>query len=421
MAAQPEPVKFAPTASVASVSDEAASTLAPFFARLQSLEEGKAEQLRILQLGDSHTAGDYLSGRLRQLFQQKFGDAGRGMMVAGYPFSGLRQDEVKVTHSGHWSYFNSFQATAPGPFGITGFRAESRSINAELTLTVVAEAGFERAAIEVVRRPEGGKLEAWVDGKLLQRIDTADAATQVARIALSVPPGSRQLRLVAIDKRPVALLSWTVERKSRGLVFDSHGVSGATIEIIGRWTPEIVQQEIRERDPALVILAYGTNEGFQSEFDEAKYAQSFAAQLSFLRQAAPHAAWLIIGPPDGDHRPPQCARLHAAQSTPCLISPATPAPAACIWRPAAGLPGVRETQQRAAAAVGAFFWDWSQLMGGACGMHAWTLLTPPLGRPDHVHFTAAGYEASADALFNRLMAGYRAFKAASSAAKHPPS
>src|SRR5580693_10155246 len=53
-----------------------ASRLGSFFYDLQRLQAGQLDHVRILQLGDSHTAGDVFSGYLRSRFQEGFGDAG---------------------------------------------------------------------------------------------------------------------------------------------------------------------------------------------------------------------------------------------------------------------------------------------------------------------------------------------------------
>ena len=51
--------------------------------------------------------------------------------------------------------------------------------------------------------------------------------------------------------------------------------------------------------------------------------------------------------------------------------------------------------------TGAYFWDWSSVQGGECGANKWAL--EGLGNKDHVHMTEAGYEQSADRLFDDLM------------------
>src|SRR5580704_618750 len=77
------------------------AALAPFFAALAALEERQAQDpVRVLQLGDSHTANDSLSGRLRDRFQARFGDAGRGWLPAGIPFKYYRPHQVSVSETG---------------------------------------------------------------------------------------------------------------------------------------------------------------------------------------------------------------------------------------------------------------------------------------------------------------------------------
>ena len=60
-----------------------AQSLASFQRSLEQLRAGKLERVNILQIGDSHTAADHFSGRLRELFQASFGNAGRGMLPPG--------------------------------------------------------------------------------------------------------------------------------------------------------------------------------------------------------------------------------------------------------------------------------------------------------------------------------------------------
>jgi hypothetical protein len=57
------------------------------------------------------------------------------------------------------------------------------------------------------------------------------------------------------------------------------------------------------------------------------------------------------------------------------------------------------------------FWDWSAVMDGECGLHAWATADPPLAFPDHVHLKPEGYRISADALFDALMADYARYRA----------
>jgi lysophospholipase L1-like esterase len=106
---------------------------------------------------------------------------------------------------------------------------------------------------------------------------------------------------------------------------------------------------------------------------------------------------LVLGPPDG-------AR-HVARRT--------GNPGVCgdpNWQQPPRLDAVRAAQRTVAARENAFFWDWSAAMGGRCSMLRWAGTDPPFAAPDHVHLYAPGYQATADVLFQTLMAAYARYR-----------
>jgi lysophospholipase L1-like esterase len=196
---------------------------------------------------------------------------------------------------------------------------------------------------------------------------------------------------------PVDLLSWSAARAAPGLIYANLGTISATIRLINRWSPEVTRIELDHFRPSLLVIAFGTNEGFRSDPDPG-YGEDFTAAVRRLMALAPAASILIMGPPDGDwpaHRagglPADCPdKFHDRAE----------------WHKPAWLEATREAQRRAAEANGWAFFDWSAAMGGPCAMDAWSSLDPPLAQPDHVHLRAAGYRRTADALLATLLDGY---------------
>ena len=89
-----------------------AAPLLPLYRGLLPLEgHARAAPVVILQIGDSHTANDSFSGRLRELFQARFGDAGRGVLPPGVPYRYYRPARVTVTSEG-WSVVSSYRGDA---------------------------------------------------------------------------------------------------------------------------------------------------------------------------------------------------------------------------------------------------------------------------------------------------------------------
>ena len=152
--------------------------------------------------------------------------------------------------------------------------------------------------------------------------------------------------------------------------------------------PTTVACELSDSRPALIVVAFGTNEGFDAELDLRIYRTSFVERLAGLAGLAPEAAILVLGPPDGNQ---------PSQPGP----PETP-----MWREPDNLAGVRCTQRVVAAEMGWAFWDWSQAMGGAGSMHQLAERDPPPALPDHMHLNKWGYAATADVLFFDLINEY---------------
>jgi lysophospholipase L1-like esterase len=184
-------------------------------------------------------------------------------------------------------------------------------------------------------------------------------------------------------------LGWGTERAMRGLVYDSLGVVGASYLTTLRWDEAAAARELASREPSLVILVFGTNEGFRIDLDAASYTEALAQRVRAVQAAVPTASVMVVGPPDAARKSDsRCQGL------------------ACNWATPANIALVRDIQIANAPKLGYAFWDWWGSMGGADSMRRWVRANPPLARADHVHFTTLGYSAVAERLFEDLMANY---------------
>jgi hypothetical protein len=92
-----------------------AARLAPFFEGLAALEAGASRPVHVLQIGDSHTAGDLFTGPVRSRLQGRFGRGGRGLLAPGVPWAGYAPRQVQVTSQG-WDW-------TPAPTSVGGYRS----------------------------------------------------------------------------------------------------------------------------------------------------------------------------------------------------------------------------------------------------------------------------------------------------------
>jgi lysophospholipase L1-like esterase len=367
-----------------------AGPLGTFYADLGRLEQHRLQHVSIVQLGDSHTAGDLFTGELRKVLQTRFGDAGRGTVAAGRPYVGARWAELTVTETGRWKVLNSLKAPGAAAYGIAGFQSASASSTATMTATMTDQGWFDHCTVDFVHSPIGGSLELRVDGQTRSTVSTRGPGGTPGRIILDVPH-ARQLSIIA-HGRDVRISDWGFQRDTPGLILNSFGVVGATAGIVTEWNATEVAATLRALHPSLIVVEYGTNEGHELSINTEAYARTFAASLELLHNLAPGASVLVIGPPDSERNDAHCRH------------------ARCAWYRPGALADVRRIQKQLALGQGAAFWSWEDVMRPEGGMAAWVSARPPLARTDHVHLMPEGYRRSADALFAWMMRGYSSWK-----------
>lgn len=389
--------------------------LAGFYRALGDLKTGlRSEPVTVLHLGDSHIAADRLSGDLRNLFQARFGDAGRGTMMPGYPFPYYKARGVSFAKSGHWKAANSFKGD-PGPYGLSGVRLTAQKKDASLSLDI-SDGAAEWAEATFAKHPDGGDVTVSFGGAK-RTLSTRGASGETAHVRIESK--GRKLVLTTLGNDPVSVLSWTVGQNRPGLRYVNFGIPGATADTPRRWNKALVTEGLSRIKPDLIVLGYGTNEGFNDALDVAGYKTRVTQLLGQLRDGAPHASVLVMGPPDSA-RLPRFARKAAKKTPPGCVSlsvgdienytqlKSAKSSKLAQWHAPPSLDRVRGVLKTVAADANAYFWDWSKVMGGPCGIHEWANAEPPLAASDHVHLRVRGAKRSAQVLFSEIMKGFEA-------------
>ncbi len=388
-------------AQVRRVAQTQRSPLGTFHEAMAQLASGRARRpVSVMLLGDSHSAAPLFAGRLRELFQERFGSAGPGNLPPGMAQQQYRSALVALSQSGLWNSYTARRSTTDGPFGLNMYRLRSEESGAFFTASSREVDGIDRMEITVVRSPSSGAVRLQVDGCVYGPFATTLAQTQAQRMVAELFPGSRDIAVEAAGPN-LELLGWSLWRNAAGVIFENHGVNGAEIAMLANLDPTVLAGELAHASPALIIVAFGTNEAFSNDWTEETYTAELVTRLRALRAAAPNTSILVVGPPDSAIRgrpapPPPRSQpgQRPAQRT-----------ANCGWREPPNLAMVKAVQRRVASQLGLAYWDWSRLTRGPCGMHALSVRQPPLVQPDHVHFTREGYAAAAEALFRFLMEG----------------
>ena len=375
-AAPPRHVQTQAQAPVGIFNPEA---ITPFLAALR--QEAPDRPVRVLQFGDSHTAADFLSGRIRARLQARFGDGGPGCILPGKPWRGYDHAGVRIFPAPAASAQSLRRSETDGLVGLTGasylpdpreplriqaaFGAYQVQVLGPAGASVMATVGLPAAPGPATALPlvaeqplaQGGVLQVFAGA------GAADAGPQELSLALS-----QDCRLLGVD----------LSSGRPGVVYDELGLNGASLLDLERWNPELRRALLARARPDLIVLAYGTNDMSMGTELAAQY-QARAGDLMRALKAESGAPILVIGPLDRLGR--------VARQMPALR---------------AGAAFVIQTLKAACLEAGCAFWDARQAMGGYGSIRRWR--RSRLARNDLVHLTGPGYQRLGDQFADALLA-----------------
>ena len=330
--------------------------------------------VHIVQLGDSHTAGDTMTDALRNSLQGVMGDGGMGWAMPMY-FSGQRM--------ARFSYDNvdfspiSSRTNQSEYYTLGGLIARPKVNGASLTLKPKKGAEpAQRIWVSIRQQPTDGRFTG-VDayGKRFV-LETArkDGTWQMVSVDVNLP------FTIYNDNATGSAIGgwWAFNPSGRGAVVSALGINGAELSHWGRWNAQAWQNELATIRPTLIVLAYGTNEAYNGVSGESVRA-TLTEKIRQIRAVSPRSAVMVLGSPE------------ALKST----------GGGCGTRPAT-LTDVQTAQRQVAQAERTLYWDWQGAIGGSCSMKSW--ISRGLASKDGVHFSQSGYTRLGNELANELLA-----------------
>jgi lysophospholipase L1-like esterase len=213
--------------------------------------------------------------------------------------------------------------------------------------------------IEALALQERFRLQT---GGGLLRIFQPAAPGPWSSLFLSLPPG---LRLLGADLRS----------GQNGVLVDELGLNGAELFDLEKWDPVLRRALLAELRPALLVLAYGTNDVGRKDLEGPAYRERAANLLRVLRSES-GAPILVVGPLDRMGRRRRGQNFRAGSRT------------------------VIEAMRRACADADCAFWDAKAAMGGDGAIQRWR--KKRLAQRDLVHLTMPGYQKLGDLLLKAL-------------------
>jgi hypothetical protein len=384
---------FLPLAPPVPVSGQLRNPMA-IAAFLRQLSPVGGRELTVIQIGDSHTAGDALTNGWRRQWQAEYGVGGRGISSVGRPYQGYLTWGVTARQSPDWvvnSIYGPSYAPGGPALGISGFTQTATHAGARVQLSADSPAFmFDHFALCGLTGPDKGSVTIQM-GDVIRTVSFAADMAGESCFDVDTPVLAGLVSITTVDDRPVNLTSWDSRRQSGGVILGNLGVVGSSFIHFTRNSDTVAGTELRHAKPDLVVLAFGTNEGFNASLKVADTEASMRAQIMRIRRLLGYAVpILLLGPPD------------AASSHSDVALPGLPETVACGagWSVPGHLAQMRQMEMRLATSMNLAFWDWQGAMGGTCASSRW--VAQGLQRGDHVHFTMEGGKLLGEALASDL-------------------
>ncbi len=343
--------------------------LDPFFKKLDEIQKEKDGHVRVLHLGDSHIAADYITRTVRARLQERFGNGGRGFVAIDQRarYGGRRLKRAGFTRTRIVDKGKSGQ-----PFGFAGMAIHAARGGAKVSFELEPE--DDDLVVYYLAERSGGEVKIFVEEEEIGTLDTrarneASGAKRFEipehRLGGATPP--EWLELVTESRGPT-LMGLSFESIEHGLIYDSIGPVGADARVYLSLDKDSLRDHMKEAKPNLVVLMVGGNDALMVRQEKRTLKQvkkDHVALIRRLKSYAPQAACLLFGPMDAAER----------------LDDGTVVTKRFV-------PEINEMQREVAKEEGCGFWDTFASMGGPGAFGVW--LEEGIMNEDLVHPRSKG-------------------------------
>lgn len=267
-------------------------------AQLSQNPEAAGFQVSVVHYGDSHIQAGNFSGIVMRRLQNRFGNAGRGMILPHRLTKSNEPLDYKIVTPNIFAKARLLESNPETTVGIGGVGIISSAPEQQFNLIVLKNPGdtvdyrFNRVVVfhdplapiitaraQLMSNTDPGELDYITEINLLRRTDS---------LLLYTYPRDKY--------NSGAFYGFSLENGRSGVLYHALGINGACYTHWGR-RPEIVAQT-KALDPELVIISMGSNEASGRNFIEDVFYREIDSFVSKLRRENPKAAILLTTPPE---------------------------------------------------------------------------------------------------------------------------
>lgn len=358
--------------------------LDPFFDKLLKTRKENNGIISILHIGDSHIQADYLTQKVRQNFQRRFGNAGRGLVV---PLQvGQTNEPVNYTsRSGSkWESKRMVFPEQPLPIGLGGVTIRSLDENSALEIKLKNAGGLDYAFNKVTAffLQEPRTFHIAIQDSLQQDlafIGNFSPSSVLHSSRVGLPSLVKSISFQSLKSLPqqdrVTYFGFSFENGSAGVLYHAVGVNGAKYKHY--LSVDFLVEQTKALSPDLIVISLGTNEALDHPYFDKKLMEYVDGVISQLKTKNPQSLILISTPSDSFKK--------KNKRNP-------------------GIDKVRDTLVEYVLKNNLSCFDLYEAGGGKNSASQWR--KAGLLREDGVHFTKEGYELEGNMLYLALMKAY---------------
>ncbi len=362
-----------------------------FYAKLNALTQndwrfpyknvGTPSTVSVVHIGDSHIQAGFFSTTIMNLLQEKFGNAGRGLI---FPLKLARTNEPSdylIRSESKWDKTLCIQQVQKMPIGLGGMSIKTNDEHFTFEIRLASDSKSEANSFNKItvfhheKAPElvvaNPGIKARNEKARYPFASTLYLDKKVTSLMLSTVPSAKMDSAI--------YYGFSLENGNKGVLYHAVGINGAQFRHYA--SVQDFASQISLLEPALFIFSLGTNEAFRGKLVERRFFEEIDRIIEPIRAANPRALVLITTPPD------------------CLES--------MTGENRKSNPNIRLVKNALIAYAqqkGYAYWDLYSILGGDNSANA--LLQSGALSKDGVHFKKNGYTILGELFFDALINNY---------------
>ena len=334
------------------------------------------KRVSIIHFGDSHIQGEYSTSIVRKKLQEKYGDAGKGMMFSYSAANSYNSMLYRTSHSKTWTYAKNFQQRPKLPLGISGMTVKTTNNGAQLKFHLnQSTKNSEIIKLFISKNPQSFDLKVSTEDtthfiKINENLDST-----ISYIPILIPKNQKTITLETIQSNytqtNLEFYGLSLENKSNsGIIYHAVGVGASQFGSLLSET--LFDAQLKDIHVDLAILDFGTNDYVYANKIPSDLPRKIELIIKNIRLINPSTTILLT-------------------STQDLFYKSQPISEGIKFR---------NLIDSLAKKNNCLFWDWYAISGGYKSLTSWR--DNGYAQRDLIHLTTKGYQLKGELLFEAI-------------------